>query len=290
MENSVNMASAQQGTFQTEQAAPEQEQQQVQQERPQVEQPKQDDRFASKFAALSRKEKAIRQREAQIQQRMQELEQKAKQQEEEFGKWKNIPERLKKEPLEVLKEAGLSFEQIAEMALNDGKPTPDMMQNELEQKFNSKLQELEQKLQEKEQQEQQARQQKMLQEFRQNLDNFVEENAAEYELIKANEATDLVYGVIEEHAENTGEILEYKKACDAVEAYLLDEAKQHLSLGKVKSLLESQQAALKQEQPRERSAATLSNELTAQPVSENGRPLSDEESKKRAASLLKWDL
>lgn len=287
MEQSTNVAQPQGPVVGTEVSAEELVNQAGQQEQ-EVQNTQQEDKFASKFAALSRKEKIIRQREAELTQRLQELENRAKQQDEEFGKWKSVPDRLKKEPLKVLEEAGLTFEELTEMALNDGKPTSDMQQADLEKRLSSKLEELERKLQEKEENEKLSKQEAMLSEFKRGLENYIDENASNYELVKANDAFELVFDVIEAQAERTGEIMDYKDACDAVEAYLLEEVKQHLSLSKIKALLGSEGTGVQSEQDKQ-SSVTLSNELSAQPTSENGSRLSDEESKKLAARMIRWE-
>lgn len=267
--------------------------QQEQQEEPKQEEPKQseqEERFAAKFAALSRKEKAVRQREAQLQQQMQELEAKIKameQQQNEVQSYKSLPERLKKEPFKVLQEQGLSFEQLAEMVLNDGKPTQDMILSEYEKKVMSKVQELEQKLAEKEAKEQEERYQAAIEQFQGQLTDFINETP-EYELIKANDAADLVFQVIEEHHNETGEILSNKEACDAVEEYLLDEAKKLVDREKVKKLLQPQ-TPNKPAAPQGKSSPTLSNAAAAQATKSAAKFLSDEESKREAAKLIRWE-
>jgi hypothetical protein len=260
-------------------------------EQPKVaEEPKQDERFAAKFAALSRKEKEVRQREAQLQQKMQELEAKLKaieSQQTEVQTFKAIPERLKREPLKVLEESGLSFEQLAEMVVNDGKPTQDMLLKEYEQKVMSKVQELEKKLAEKEEQEKAAKEAELLGQFQTQLVSFIEQTP-DYELIRANDAAELVYQVIEQHAEEHGEILSNKEACDAVEEYLLEEAKKLVDREKVKKLLQPTQAPSKPTTP-QTAAKTLSNTQAAQvPKSGAAKSLSAEESKLEAAKLIKW--
>lgn len=251
----------------------------------------QEEKFAAKFAALSRKEKAIRQREAQLNQQMQELQSRLQQLEEQnkqVESIKSIPDRLKKEPLKVLSESGLTFEQLAEMVLNnDGKPTQDMILNEYEQKFMSKIQDLEKKLAEKESKEQEERYNQAITQFQAQLTDFVNKTE-DYELIRANDSVDLVYQVIEEHFNETNEILSNKEACDAVEEYLLEEAKKLVDRDKVKKLL------LPQTQTKTaasgKSSPTLSNAVAAQAsTSSAARLLSDEESKREAAKLIRWD-
>lgn len=252
------------------------------------EQTAQEEKFAARFAALSRKEKQLRAHEAKLQQQMAELEAKVKALESgksEIETYKSLPERLKKEPLKVLEEQGLTFEQLAQMVLNDGKPTQDMILSEYEKKVMSKIEELESKLAEKEAKEQQDKYDQAIQAFNAQLTDFVS-NSPEYELIKANDAVGLVFDVIEQHHAETGEILPNKDACDAVEEYLLEEAKKLVEREKVKKLLQPQQ-----QQPvaqKGKASPTLSNAQAAQASPKSAANLSDEESKLAAAQLLKW--
>lgn len=268
-------------------AAPE-----VQPEAPKAEEPPaQEEKFAAKFAALSRKEKAIRQRELQVQQQMQQLEQRLKQMEEQSKQvenYKQIPDRLRKEPLKVLEESGLKFEQLAEMVLNDGKPTQDMVLSEYEKKFMSRMEQLEQKLAEKEAKEQQEKYDQAISQFQAQLVDFIGQTP-DYDLIRANDASDLVYQVIEEHHAETGQILSNKEACDAVEEYLLEEAKKLVDREKVKKLLQPQTPSKPAAQTG-KSSPTLSNAQAAQASKpQAARRLSDEESKAEAAKLIRWD-
>ena len=194
---------------------------------------------------------------------------------------------LKKEPLKVLNESGLTFEQLAEMVMNDGKPTQDMVLNEYEKKFMSKVQELEKKLADKEAKEQEDKYNQAIAQFQGQLTDFVTKTE-DYELIRANDAVDLVYQVIEQHHAETGEILSNKDASDAVEEYLLEEAKKLVDREKVKKLLSSQ-TPTKTATSTGKSSPTLSNAAAAQATKSAARLLSDEESKAEAAKLIRWD-
>lgn len=246
----------------------------------------QEEKFAAKFAALSRKEKALRAKEAQLQQQMQEMQAKLKaleSQGKEVETYKSLPDRLKREPLKVLEEQGLSFEQLAQIVLNDGKPTQEMVLSEYEKRMMTKMQELEQKIAEKEANEAKEREEVAITQFKAQLTDFAN-TTADYELIRANDAVDLVFEVIEQHHSETGEILSNKEACDAVEEYLLEEAKKLVDREKVKKLLQPAPEAKKQPT----AAKTLSNAAASQAPSTSGRKLSDEESKAEAAKLIKW--
>mgnify|MGYP003134282773 FL=1 len=266
----------------------------VEQSLEEAREPEKSDDFSRKFAALSRREKEIRAKEVEYDKRIAELEERLGS----FGK-KPEPEpelpieyRLKKDPLRALEDMGLSYDKLTELALNDGKLTPEMqmrlMREELEGDYRKKFEELENRLIEKEKSDEQRRYDDIQRGFQNEIEDFVESNADRYELIKANEANDIIYDVIEEHYNDTGRILDIEEAAEAVENYLEEEAEKLLSLGKLRSKFGIENDFEQEESPRQ-SQVTLSNAMSAQANERVGRKLSDEESKALAAKMLKWD-
>ena len=244
-----------------------------------LEQP-QDSEFDRKFAALSRKEKALRERELEL--------------ERKYGsKEKELPleRRIRSNPLKALEELGLDYDKLTELALNDGRLTPDMqmklMREELENDYKEKFNSLEERLNAKEKMEEEAKYDAVKQGFVGEIESFINENQSDFEYVAHNEATDVVYDVIEEHYNETGRILDIKEAVEAVESYLEEEAEKLLNLGKVKNRLNSIRDEY--EQPQRQSQVTLSNAHSAQANERVGRKLSDEESKREMARMLQWD-
>jgi hypothetical protein len=248
------------------------------------------DRFASKFAALSRKEKALRDRESEYESKFEEMERRladyeTKSQEPEVD-WEQL---LRRDPLKALEEAGLGYDKLTELALNDGKLTPDMqlaaMREEIENDYRRKFEELEGRLSEKEQAEQEAYYDSVQENFQNEISSFVEQNQDKYELIEASDANALVFDVIEEHYNETGRVLDIGEAADAVESYLEEEAGKLMKLKKISSRLGIDPRELE-----ELEQVTLSNDHSAQ-VQYDGasRLLSEEESKARAARMLQWE-
>ena len=242
--------------------------------------PSQDSEFDRKFAALSRKEKALRDRELEL--------------EKKYGnKEKEIPleRRIRSNPLKALEELGLDYDKLTELALNDGRLTPDMqmklMREELENDFKDKFNSLEERLNAKEKMEEEAKYDAVKQGFVGEINSFINENKSDFEYVAHNDATDVVYDVIEEHYNETGRILDIKEAVEAVESYLEEEAEKLLNLGKVKNRLNSIRDEY--EQPQRQSQVTLSNAHSAQANERVGRKLSDEESKREMARMLQWD-
>ena len=256
---------------------------------------KEDVDFSRKFAALSRKEKDLRNREVEYEQKVAEMEAKIKELEE-----KNTPKeepklpleyRLKKDPLGTLQELGFDYEALTELAMNDGKLSQDMqmklMREELENDYKSRFEELENKLTEKEKQDAENNYQTIVNNFKTEIDKYVEQSNEECELIRANNANDLIFDVIEEHYNETNRVLDIKDAAEAVEAYLLEEAQKLLKLKK----LSHKQEALEESKPeiKRQSSPTLSNDHSAMSENKTERKLNREDSIYDAAKLIKWD-
>ena len=248
------------------------------------------DQFASKFAALSRKEKALRDRESEYESKFEEMERRLAEYEEAQQEpevdWEHM---LRNDPLRALEEAGLGYDKLTELALNDGKLTPDMqlsaMRQELENDYQRKFEELEERLNAKEQSEVESYYDSVQENFQDQISGVVMSDPDRYELVQASEASALVYDVIEEHYNETGRVLDIEEAADAVESYLEEEAGKLMKLKKLSSRLGID--------PRELEAmeqVTLSNDHSAQVNYEGAnRMLSEEESKARAARMLQWE-
>ncbi len=248
------------------------------------------DQFASKFAALSRKEKALRDREAEYEARFEDMQHRLAEYENQSSEpdvdWESM---LRNDPLGALEEVGLGYDKLTELALNDGKLTPDMqlaaMREEMESEYRRKFEDLENRLTEKEQAEENAYYDSVQNNFQEEIGSFVAQNPEKYELIEASNANDLVFDVIEEHYNETGSILDIEEAADAVEDYLEQEANKFMKLRKISSRLGVDPRELEQLEQ-----VTLSNDHSAQ-VQYDGanRMLSDEESKARSARMLQWE-
>lgn len=254
---------------------------------------KEDDAFSKKFAALSKKEKQIRQRETQLNAKMAELEAKIKAMEAPKVEEKPqipIEKRLKQSPLETLKELGLSYEKLTELALNDGKMSLDdkmeLLKEEMEAKHQAEIEAIRNELTNRDKKSEEDKYKEVIQNFMVELTGFVN-NTEDYELIRANDAVPLVYDVIEQHHVKTGRILSNKEAADHVESHLLEEAQKLLKLKKLGYKPEpvsdkKPEGQINKPTLTNNSATTLSNKVVSELKS-------DSELKKAAAAMLKWD-
>lgn len=258
----------------------------------------QTDKFAQKFAALTRREKAARAREAEIERRLAEIEEMKAKVEDTYKSKYIDPEVLERDPLGVLNSRGLTPEKLADMILNDGKQSPERMIQEYEAKLAARIEELdrkyEEKLSAKELEEEQKKVQAVTDNFVKELTTFVNDTE-DYELIRANNAVELVYETIDKYYNETvdengenGTILSNKEACDLVEEYLLDEAKKVWEKANKKL---SGAFAPKQPEVQEQKgqSPTLSNAMSAS-ASKSADPslLPDDVSKREIAKLIKW--
>ena len=253
--------------------------------------PAQDD-FAKKFAALSRREKDIRTREQEYEARLAELNAKTDallQKEEQPSEQKEelpLEYRIRRNPLKVLEEMGFGYDKLTELALNDGKLPPEMqmklMKEELESDYKTKFEQLEEKLKAKEVQEQEAQLNTVVENFKKEITDLVSSDTEKYELINASDSQELVFDIISQHYEETNRILPIEEAAQAVEDHLLEEFKKYSDLKKLSSGTEAKEPEALRQSP------TLSNDLSAQSVNSTDKKLSPEESKARAAAMLKW--
>lgn len=271
------------------------------------------DRQAAKFAAISRREKALKAQERALSARAKELEAQIAAAKEASGKVDDTKyidvESFKRNPYQYIKQHGLTMEQVAEIVLNDGKETPEMLAKQVETKLEKQIRELQEKIAAKETQDQEDKYAQVLDGFKADMNAFVT-NTADYEMIRATESVELVYDVIETNFNNKIEefedehgrapsmeerrkfILDNKTACDMVEAWLFDQEKAKIDnlrkLNKTKGMFEP--AAPKATEPTVKTATTtLTNTLAAQVPSKGGKTLTDEESKREAAKLIKWN-
>ena len=252
-----------------------------------------DQEFAKKFAALSRREKELREMEA----RFSEREEQIKKMEEQFKVESKLKDQLKYNPLKAMEEhGGYKFEDLTKFAMNGGDLTPEMkmelMRRELEEKYDSKIESLKSEYEKTEAEKAEKQREAAISQFQDEIKTFVdaekdEDGTFKFEYIRANEATDLIYDVIEQHHNETGKILDIGEAAAQVESYLEEEAKKLLELSKVQRLLNSKKESQEAQAPGQ-SPKTLSNVHASQTPKTPGK-LSKEQSIAEAAKLLRWN-
>jgi hypothetical protein len=253
-------------------------------------------KFARKFAALSRKEKQLKAKETEYSKRLAELEAKLEAKEEPKKEAPQIPieKRFKQDPFKALEDLGLPYDKLTELALNDKKLTPDMqmklMRDEIESGYKEKFEALEKRLNDKDHSEKKVKYDNIQKNYMNKVKGFVDGSPETYEFIKANNAEKVIYDVVESHYKESGKILTIKEAADAVESHLEEEAEKLLKLNKVGKRLEAFMQQRNKPESTTQEPVTLTNshsQLTAD-EKQNKQMLSEEESKREVARMVRW--
>lgn len=252
---------------------------------------KQEIDFGTRFAALTKKERQILERDRAL-----------KAQEKEFTELKKAREQAQVDPIALLKAHGLTYDQVTQFVLNDGKLTEAqriaMLEDRLKKEDETKA--------EAAKREEKERVERAISEHQQAIGQFLSSAGDDFEITKAHgdDGVALVYSVIEQHYSSTfdeetqqGQILSIEEAAKAVEAHLEKQARDRvLSLKRfqpksVTSDAETPAPPPSSAEPEtKRPAPTLTNAAVASaPPPDSRKDLSDEESKRRAASMLRWD-
>ena len=252
---------------------------------------KEEELLSARFAALSRREKALTDREKQYK----EFEEKSK-------RFEQAIQSIKTNPLEALKEIGIDFEEFVSLVLQEGEQNQELTPD---QKIAKKIEDLENKLQKKDEDDARNKEElesnkikeddeyieKSIQNFKNTIKSFVEDNQDAYELIHIHNAQETVYEVIETVFQDTGKTPELQEVCDQVEEYLTAQANKLMGLKKFNKEQNSKVEDLKTNKTliENKASPTLTNTMTPTTAPKaDGRLLSTEESLKKAASLIKW--
>jgi hypothetical protein len=202
--------------------------------------PKQD-ASAQRFAALAKRERAIVKKQEEWKSQQSEWESFKKEREE----WKAARakdaevEALKRtSPLKWLEAQGITYNDLTAAALAGGKPPPDMAVREIKEEFESykaQQERMRKEAADAEKARQQAEYDRVVEEFKAEVNQFIDGKKEEYELITLHAATPVVYATIEEHFANTKKVLSIKDASDLVEKWLEDQVAKSLETKKLKA-------------------------------------------------------
>lgn len=252
-----------------------------------------DQEFARKFAALSRQEREMREMREQIEADRNAVEEMKKQ----YAANEELKKQLKYNPLKTLEEAaGYKFDDLTKFAMNGGDVTTEtkmeMMRRELEEKFGSELEGIRSQYEEAEKNKAEAQQAAAEQNFIEEIQDTItstksEDGTLKYEFIAAQNASDIVFDVVEQHYNETGTILEIDEAAEEVERYLEEEALKLLKLSKLSNRL-APDSPSKKPVSAGQGSPTLSNDLASQSPKRSMR-LTKEQSLSEAAKLLRWE-
>lgn len=266
-------------------------------ETPQEATPAPKDEFEDKFLRLTRKERALQQMQAELKSKQAEIDR----MKSEYDSFIDRKSKLKENPFDALELLGVSYDDLTQALISQGQPVDKLTEIE------KKLQMLEER-EEKEKQAKQLEQEKALEQERQraieaytdNLAKFIE--SSDYELVKANDAQETVFEVIQQDylsRQQAGEkdlkLMEFDVACQKVEAFLESQLDKFLTLKKVQSKIQPKEEPKSSfpasvTQPRASGSTTLTNAMKAatEPATPQHRRPSEQELFNSAAAMIKF--
>lgn len=157
-----------------------------------------------------------------------------------YEKWQASTKRAKQDPKSLLDAHGLTYDELTEAMLNDGKPTTGMLAktvDEIRAEIQAEFDKRDQAREAERTKAEEDRRQASLQVWRRNTAERVKGAADKYPLIAALGAEGQVSQDIEAHYNASGEELAADKAAEALEARLSDLVEKVLALEKYKGRL-----------------------------------------------------
>lgn len=250
-----------------------------------VDAPKEDD-MSTRFAALSRKEKHLREQEDSI-----------KANQDKYKGYDDINERVKKDPLAVLKQYGISLDDLIAASLGEDAPeaTVEEQLKSLRAEIAKDKEDVLSASKQKQQDEEDAYQSDIDEAIlvhKNSIKDHLGQNSEKYELISLTQSEDLVWAVTEAHYEETQEVLTPEVASQKVEAHLEGQTRAAMKLTRFQEKKAETTGFEIQESnptPERKESSTLTQALSGTaPDKSTTDSLSHDESRKAAASLLKW--
>lgn len=237
------------------------------------------DDFTRRFAQLTKMEQQLKKREAELKSRETEL--------EEAKKFRELKQLAKTDPMRFAQETGLKLADLAEQTFKPKEYSEKARADELAERL-KKLEEMNQKAQEESEL---KVQQENARKYVKTIESNIEAAGDKYQLIRELGAQQLVINTIATYYQQSGEEMEWSRAADLTEEYLLQEKLKELEkltkLEKIKTKFnlatkpETKPEPTKQTSP----VKTISNQMASAPATrEAGKP-SREERERRIKEL-----
>jgi len=238
--------------------------------------------YSRRFSELTKKEKAIL-----------EIQRQVKESSKALQEFENAKKNAKLNPKAFLEAHGLSYQELTEFLLNDEKPSPDtVIKTELD-LLKSQLEEEKRLRETKEQEAERMAEEKVVTEFKASLKDLA--TSDDFELIRSegDDGIDLVYAVMEEYYDSTGNMMDKTEAMKQVESHLESELKRkYQNAKKVKSWWEPAKETVEAGKKQTEEPLTLTNKATlVGSYDQMQRSFDDDEtSKRKAAEFLRAQL
>lgn len=225
------------------------------------------ERPSERFAFLAKKEQGIVRQRHELKSQMQALEaQKAEveRMRQEVEAAKSRKSSYKQNPLALLDDYGMTYKELTDYILNNNTVTPESQIKAL----NEKIEQVEaqrradlEAAQKRAEEERAARESNVIQEFKSEINRFIQTKSDTYELTALYDSADLVYDTVEAYYEKTNKVLSIPEACDLVEKYLESQVEKSLKTKKLSAKLPRSDEPAPVERPTQASSPrrTLTN-------------------------------
>jgi hypothetical protein len=245
---------------------------------------------ADAWASIARKEKAL----LQDKQAIAEEKKRIAARDAEIKAWEEKKANARLKPIEWLKEGNLTVEELTKAIINDGKPSTDAQIEAVRQeltKFKAQTEEEKKQLAQEAKELAEKRNQENIQEFKGQINAFVDANKEDYDLIALLGAQEMVFQGVVETNKNTGRVPTIKEAADGVVDFLtkkLDEIVPQLKWFKAKYQAKEQPNPPLTEDG-SKLTETLSNNMNSGMGFQTSAKSEEERVKRALAALEKFD-
>ena len=187
---------------------------------------------SDKYLELSRREAEFARKEAARKQEMADIQNKLKDYEEKVKLLQEIKETYKQDPEAALNRIGLTYDELTTAVLEYSSKKPATQEREvIREEIDARLKQQELAAQQAKQQELEAQRDAAISGFRNEISEFLKGNNEKYPLMQKFHKTlgesetpeDIIYGAIEAHYNETGELLEFGKVADTAEEWFREE-------------------------------------------------------------------
>jgi len=195
------------------------------------------DPFSRRFAQLAREQKKLRQE----REEMKRLQQEMQANKQSIGSVDELRQLAKEDPYKLVKELGINFKDLSQQVINKGEITPEQKMAGEMKRLRDEIDAMKaerQKLAEEKEAEVNAR---TYAGFIDQIKTFVN-NGDQYEFIKANDAYGVIAEVMQEHYNQTQEVMDYADAARIVENHYEAEAEKFLKVSKFEQRLKERYA------------------------------------------------
>ena len=249
--------------------------------------PEQDVEQIKRFRALAKREREIRSREQALKERESTPPQR--------NPYDDIQMMARTDPLKAIKALGINYDELTQQVINDGNVTGEMALRRENEALRERLDKIENQFSDRVKQDEKLRYEQAYGSFVDEIRGFIK-NSDSYELIAQTDAYQDVANVMQQHYNDTGEIMTYADAAREVESSLEAIADRYLGAKKIEDRYRAKWApSAQQDQPAEQAEPeaipnrpkTLTNELAQSRSEASTKMLSREESLELIARKLR---